>query len=380
MNPVRGLARDKVASPKDLGGATSNGMNQKFLIKLTVISLSFTAFLAGYLISQKDFRRNTSLSLSGNILDKFSDTDSNLQTESSGPLRLLSPRVVMSPVISKEKDSVLYYEKDTGKVFETTLKDLRERSVSDTALPNLVKTIWSPSRKEVVSIFYNPKGNHYKYYSFKTKASADLGTGIKSLVFSPDGSQIAYFGSKNGSRGIFISQPDGSSFKNIMPSRLENAEIYWPSDGLLAFKIEVAGGSELYSLSKAGEIRKILDTKDGLRVKWSGDGSRLLFSYETGQGTDLFYKDATSESEIPFNISTFASKCDWSIDNKTIVCGVPGASVSGDEIYEIGVNGTKKLLSSPTSRINVAELFLSGLDDYVVTLSGLDNKLYVLKK
>ena len=28
MNPVRGLARDKVASPKDLGGATSNGMNK----------------------------------------------------------------------------------------------------------------------------------------------------------------------------------------------------------------------------------------------------------------------------------------------------------------------------------------------------------------
>jgi len=26
MNPVRGLARDKVASPEDLGGATSNGM------------------------------------------------------------------------------------------------------------------------------------------------------------------------------------------------------------------------------------------------------------------------------------------------------------------------------------------------------------------
>jgi len=27
MNPVRSLARDKVASPKDLGGATSYGMN-----------------------------------------------------------------------------------------------------------------------------------------------------------------------------------------------------------------------------------------------------------------------------------------------------------------------------------------------------------------
>src|SRR3989344_4605083 len=30
MNPVRGLARDLVASPKDLGGATSNGMKKLF--------------------------------------------------------------------------------------------------------------------------------------------------------------------------------------------------------------------------------------------------------------------------------------------------------------------------------------------------------------
>src|SRR3989344_8600431 len=36
MNPVRGLARDKVVSPKGLGGTTSNGMNTKFkdIVKL----------------------------------------------------------------------------------------------------------------------------------------------------------------------------------------------------------------------------------------------------------------------------------------------------------------------------------------------------------
>ncbi len=33
MNPVRGLARDKVASPKDLGGATSNGMKVRASVK-----------------------------------------------------------------------------------------------------------------------------------------------------------------------------------------------------------------------------------------------------------------------------------------------------------------------------------------------------------
>ena len=357
-------------------------MSQKLLIILTVISLSFTAFLSGYLISQTDFHKNSGSLSTGNILDKFSNENPNPgpQAESSEILKLLSPRGVISPVLSKEKDSVLYYEEDTGKVFEVALKDLREKSVSDVLLANLIKTIWAPDRKEIVSLFYYPSGIHYKYYNYKTRASADLGTDIKSLSFSPDGSQVAYFGTKDGSQGIFISQPDGSSFKKLLPSRLENAEIYWPSDNLIAFKAEATDGSELYSLSKTEEVKKILDSREGLEIKWAKDGSMLLFSQKTESGTDLLYKDVLSESETSLNISTSASKCDWGIDGKTVVCGVPKSSVSGDEIYEISLDGTKKLLSSPTSRIDTAELFLSGLDDYVVILNGFDNKLYVLKK
>ncbi len=357
-------------------------MNQKFLITLTVISLSFTAFLSGYLISQKDFHRTPSSNSTGNILDKFSNSNSisGPQTGSSGTFRPLSQRSAISPVISKEKDGVIYYEKDTGKVFGVALEGLSEKSVSSVPLANLIKTIWAPSRKEVVSIFYYPSGSHYKYFNYKTKASVDLGTDIKSLVFSPDGSRVAYFGGKNGSQGIFISQPDGSSFKKLLPSRLENAEVYWPSDNLIYFKTDTGNGSELYSLSVAREVNKILDSKDGLEVKWSGDGSRILFSQKTELGIGLFYKDLSSGSETPLNVSTSALKCDWGIDGKTIVCGVPRSSASGDEFYEIGLDGIKKLISSPTSKINTAELFLSGLDDYIVVLNGLDNKLYVLKK
>lgn len=362
-------------------------MNRKLLITLIVISLSFTAFLSGYLISQKDFHKTPSSNSSGNILDKFSDTDTTLSPEarlleqkSFGTLKLLSPRSILSPVISKEKNSIVYYEKDTGKVFEVTFRNSREKSVSDISLSNLIKTIWAPSRKEVVSLFYYPKGNHYKYFNYKTRASVDLGTNIKSLTFSPDGSQIAYFGDREGSRGIFISQPDGSSFKKLLSSRLENAEIYWPSNELLAFKTEVADESELYSLSREGEIKKILDSRDGLDVKWSKDGSMLLFSQKTDSGVSLYSKDIVLDNEVVLNVSTSASKCDWDMDGKTIVCGVPRSSASGDEIYEIGLDGTKKLLSSPNSRIDTAELFLSSLDDYVVILNSLDNKLYVLKK
>lgn len=361
-------------------------MNQKFLITLTIISLSFTAFLSGYLISQKDFQRNPSSISTGSILEKFSDTDPNPQVGSSETLRLLSQRNALSPVISKDKDGVVYYEKGTGKVFEVTLKDLREKSIYDVPLANLMKTLWAPSRKEALSLFYYPHGSRYKYFNYKTGASADLGTSIKSLAFSPDGSRIAYFGTKEGSSGIFISQPDGSSFKKLLPSRLENAEIYWPSDSLLFFKAEVVNGSELYSLSMTGEVKKILASRDDLEIKFSKDGSRLLFSQKTESVIGLFYKDIPSGSEISLNVSTSASKCVWSIDQKAIVCGVPKSSASGDEIYEISLDGTlpaqagKKLLSSPTTRINTAELLLSGLDDHIVILNSLDNKLYTLKK
>lgn len=299
---------------------------------------------------------------------------------SSESLRLLSQRNVVSPVLSKDKDSIIYYEKSTGKVFEVVLKNTTESSLSDVFLANLIKTIWAPSRKEVVSLFYSPKGNHYKYFSYKTKSSVDLGTDIQSLVFSPDGSQIAYFGSKEDSSGIFISQPDGNSSKKILSTRLENMEIYWPSNELLAFRTDSANGSELYSLSRLGEIKKLLDARDTLETKWSNDGSRVLFSQKDDSGINLFYKDIASDIETPLNVSTSASKCDWGIDDKTVVCGVPRSSSFGDEIYEIGLDGTKKLLSSPTSNIDTAELFLSGLNDHVVILNGLDNKLYVLKK
>jgi hypothetical protein len=357
-------------------------MNQKITITLTAISLSLVAFLSGYLISQKDFHKSPSSNSSGNILDKFSDNDVNTSPHvgSSETLRLLSPRSVVSPVLSKEKDSVLYYEKGTGKVFEVNLKDLNERSVSDVPLANFVKTVWAPSRKEVISLFYYPGGGHYKYFSYKTRASVDLGTYTETPAFSPDGSQIAYFGGRDSSRGVFISQPDGSSFKKILPSRLENTEMYWPSDNLLSFKTTDAGKSELYTISEAGDIKKLLESRDGLEVKWSKDGSRVLFSQKAESGIGLFYKDVDSESEIPLNVATEASKCDWGVDNKTLVCGVPKFSAPGDEIYEIGLDGTKKLISSPTSTINVGNIFLSGLEDYIVILNDLDNRLYVLRK
>lgn len=354
-------------------------MNHKLLITLAVVSLSFTAFLSGYLISQKDFHRKQSSPTTGSVLDKFDGNSPEYKSRSES-LRTLSPRHVISPVLSKDKDGVVYYEKDTGKVFEVSLKDLKEKSISDIPLANLLQTIWSPSRKEVVSVFYHPQGALYKYFNYKTRSSVTINANIKHLVFSPDGNQVAYFGKNGEMEGVFISQPDGNILKNILPSRLEDLEIYWPSNDSLFFKTTTTNGSEVYSLSKTGEVKKILGLKDNLDIKWSKDGSRLLFSEKIGSLIRLSYKDLSSEKETFLGVSTRASKCDWSTDGQFVTCGVPRSSASGDEIYKINIDGTINMLYSPSSVVNVAELFLSSLDDDIVILNELDSKLYLLRR
>ncbi len=363
-------------------------MRQKLLITLTVISISFTAFLAGYLISQTDFHRNPNSNSTGNVLDKFSNSspDSSTQALSSGTLRLLSQRSAISPVISKDSDAVTFYEKGTGKVFEVTLKNPTEKVLSDALLPNLIKTIWSPNKKEVVSLFYSPQGTHYKYYNSTTKTSVDLGTHIKSLSFSPSGDHVAYFETGSDYNRIFISQPDGTVSKKMLNSRLESPDLYWPSENDIAFKTNTPGGplkEVLFGLSTNGDLTDLLEQRQGLQVKWSGDGKKILFSSSESGILNLSYKDYNGtdfEPEVSLGVSTLASKCVWSIDDKSVICGVPKSSSAGDEIYKISLDGTKKLLSSPSSNISVGEIFLSNLEDYVIILNSLDNKLYVLNK
>ena len=347
---------------------------------LTVLSLSFTAFASGYLISQKNFSKNTASISTEGVLNKFNNENPVPAESLAFPekFKTLSPRNVLSPTISKEKDSIIFYEKSTGKVFEITLSDLKEKVISETLLANLTATMWSPNKKEVISTFYHPNGAQYKYFNYKTRKSVDLGNDIKSLSFSPNGNQIIYFGTKDDSAGIFISTPDGNSFKKLISSRLEEIEVYWPLEETMFFKTETENSSELYSLSKTGEVKKIISSDKALDIKFSKDGSRILFSKKDSSGFDLFYKEITSETEINLQVATSASKCDWETGNQSIVCGIPKSSNLGDEIYEIKTDGTKNLLSSPEFRINTAELFISNTD--IVILNSINNKLYSLKR
>ena len=252
-------------------------MNNKYLIVLLVLYLSLAAFLSGYLISQKDFTKQPA-NIGGGFLEKFDESRPDDLGNSSGDLFTLSKRTVLSPTLSKEKDSVLYYDKNSGQVFEAGPGGLNEKIISNKLLPNLIATFWSPNKKEVVSVFGTKKGKNFRYYNYQTNKVVDLGKTIRSLAFSPDGSHIAYLRSLGLDGAIYVSAPDGSSPRKIIETRLSDIELSWPSEEYISFKASVDGRDSVYLLSLTGNLTKFIDEPGKADVLWSSGGTKLLYS------------------------------------------------------------------------------------------------------
>ena len=368
-------------------------MNNKFLITLIVLSLSLAAFLAGYLISRNDFTKQSANLGEGSILDRFDGSRSDSPENSSEELFALSKRAVLSLTLSKEKDSVLYYDKGTGKVYEANPQNLNEKTVSDKPLSNLIDTIWSPNKKEVVSIFYDKNGKRFKYYNYQTQKTVDLGTTVKSLAFSPDGSHVAYFKSLGADSAIYVSAPDGSSPRKIIDTRLSGLDIYWPSPEYISLKTTTDGRDSVYLLSLTGNLTKFVDEPGKVEVLWSAGGAKLLYSTRESnpqtQGAEqssydggnpmLFVKDTLSSSAKALDISTQAYKCSWGINSEYIFCAIGRSGQGGEDIYRIGLSGSRELVATPGKSTNTSQMILTGIEDYVIIVNSTDGKIYAIK-
>lgn len=353
-------------------------MNNKYLVTLLMLSLSLAAFLAGYVISQKDFTKQPA-NIGGGFLEKFDENHTGNIEHSSGNLLALSKRAVLSPTLSKEKNSVLYYDKNSGQVFEAGPGGLNEKLVSDKLLPDLMATLWSPNKKEVVSVFDTNNGKDFRYYNYQTNKAVDLGRAVKSLAFSPDGSHIAYLRSLGLDGAIYVSAPDGSSPRKIIDTRLSDIELSWPSGEYISVKTSVDGRDGVYLLSLTGNLTKFVDEPGKVDVLWSSGGTKLLYSTRESGSPMLFVKDAPSSSVKALNISTPAYKCAWGINSDYVFCAVGRSGQGGEDIYKINMDGTKELLSSPVKSISAKQLMLTGTENFLIIANETDGKIYSLK-
>src|SRR3989338_5254983 len=377
-------------------------MKRNIFLRFLIVFLALTAFLVGYLVIRGDGPVSPQ-SKTGTILDKF---DNNKQLTTSDPKLaeeepfVVADRKVVSITNSPDKKGVIYFEKNTGKLFEFNFETKQELAISDIMLPNFMSAIWSPEDREAIGYFASNTSAIFKYLNTKTNQEVPLDQNIRSAAFSPTGDLIAYYYAdpnnspdisseeldQNGLPGpatiepnkIFIAQPDGTYPKKILNTRLEDIKLSWPTEEWLVFKTPA---SEIFLLNKEGGLNKFLESQHLLEEKWSRSGKKMLYSplsddMEIAEPV-LWVKELDSRSKKYLETGGNASRCVWSIDDINIFCAL-AESPSADEIYLINTSdGSRKFIFDPETSIK--ELLLSSSEDYLLFVSASNERLYAIK-
>jgi len=321
-----------------------------------------------------------------------------------GALRAISKEKVMAPTIGEDGQTVKYYSRQNGRVFESDFlgQDLKE--ISDTDLKNLIKIVWSPDGEKVIGVFSENNQTKKYFFDYETRQSAALDQSVGWVVFSPDSKNIAYQYTDNstGQSNISVASPDGSNWRNVFKTRMEDLIVEWPSREKISIRTRVSGLVQglLYAIEeKTGNFYKILSDTFGLSIVWSPKADKVLFSYtdSAGRNPQLALADEKGEKTKNLNLKGIADKCVWSKDGLTIFCALPqsfsdldvwpddyykGLIVLNDALYKIDLESgqkTKIAGSLDQAGFDAQDLLLSPKEDYLFFTNQKDGLLYSLK-
>ena len=192
---------------------------------------------------------------------------------------------------------------DTGPVLDLTL---------DTYAPI---GVWSPDKSGFAYVSTVGPGapNVLKVLDLRTNATrilsgSDVGGGLSSPSWSPDGRQIAFVRAASGlkSWAVVVLNVDGSKCSDRVECEIRRSDqaeqfrggLEWSAQGSFALGMNNGGANDLYLLSNGGELQSlVVDAADDAAPAWSPDGTRLAFT-STRDGYPQIYVVNRDGSEL----------------------------------------------------------------------------------
>ncbi|MBU4142396.1 hypothetical protein KJ590_00140 [Patescibacteria group bacterium] len=319
-------------------------------------------------------------------------------------IKPISQEPVLAPTIGEDGQTVKYYTRSNGHVWESDFVGANLKKLSAVTLNGLIKAIWSPDKTKVIGWFSDNNKIKKYFYDYAKNQSSLLAEKMGWVTFSPDSKHIAYLfvDAATGQNDVSVANPDGSNWKNIFKTRLDNLIVAWPSAAKISLGQPASGLAQsiLYSLNPdSGDFSKILSDIFGLSVKWSPKADKILYSStsDRGQNPKLALADATGANGKDLKLAGLADKCVWSKDDRTIFCALPqelspnavwpddyykGLVILADDFYKINLETDEKIkLLGSTSQFSydAQELFLSPKEDYLFFVNRRDGLLWSLK-
>ena len=351
--------------------------NQKHILVLLIVTASLASFLGGYLLTQPHNPSSTLQDQRGVLIDRFNGVDSSSTPTPLPPgLYQASPDTALSPTTSNAGDAVVYYHPDTGAVSSVDLETRTATIVSTASLPKLVRVIWSPDRNRVITVSRGITTQTYAYFDYTTHVHGSLGTAIKDAVFSPDSRQIAIVRNQGGDSLIQVANFDGTNPQTILQTRLDGVQLAWPSPTRLAFSAADTSSNSrsLYSLSLTGDLTQLIGGVSGLSVRWSPDGSSLIYSDLNG-GPELQFLTLANNQTQTLGVAAIADNCDWA-DNTSVICAVQTEGETS--VLNISLTDQSKTVLFSHLIITPQQAFLSTSNKFFVLISS-DQSVWAVK-
>ncbi len=357
-------------------------LNKKFLIPfltLIVIALIYIFFFAGK-VGQE------------NLNTTFQETQVPITPQPNAKIFKLSDAPSSNATIINNQ--IYYFNKNTGELMKSELNGVDQNKIDNSKLlSNAVKIIASAGLN-FIGIQYNQNEDKTDKFTISLNnlnPEKPLNQNIRYIAFSPDNQKITYqyYNETTGDNNISISNPDGSSYKNIFNLRLKDIALYWPTKNLIAILTKPSGLSKgyLYTINEKGaNFNKILGDIYGLTAKFSPDGLKVLYSQTDAYGRNLALNvmDVNGKTTKSIALKTLPDKCIWSQNTQIIYCAVPKNLTSGqtmpddflknyqfiDDFYKINLETgeTEQLYPEETFKyqFNAKDLILDSMETYLI--------------
>jgi hypothetical protein len=387
-------------------------MNTKAKKILIIIIILLVLVLAGLLVYYFFFKKPITPTGPEGKLPQTEEEKEKAKKEEEKKLRpvlkvkAISNEPVLSPTTTADKNQVIYYARSNGNIWQSDFDGTNINKVSDANLENLVLVLWSPNKDTTITVFEDALGNVSKYlYELQNKKTTQLNKYTNYVVWSPGGEKIAYQYQNDfiGENTLSVSNPDGSNYKIILKTRIKNLKLDWPKGDELFFQEKPSGivTSSIYSLNtKTETFNKVSSDTYGLSVKWSPDGSKMLYSKTAvgGKNPGLYVVNRNMAEPKTVGVATLVEKCTWSQDIRYVYCAVPkniteaevlpddfykGTFASNDDFYKINLEtGEKTKLLEDSQLIetyDANDVFLSPNENYFFFVNKVNGLLYSIK-
>ena len=308
-----------------------------------------------------------------------------------------------------------FVERSSGYVLEADPATGSLVRLTNTLVPRVYEALIAPDGN-VIERTVDDAGAATTLYGVVTPAPAassspdtlvitQLPGGIRSVVFSGTGRQVAYI-APGGNGGTVLMRAElggtsaqGGKLTQLLSSGMAGWRLAWLRDGRIILAQAASDGvlGYAYTVEAGGALTPLARAALGLTVLAQASSSALVFG-QTNEGSLLLFGQVDQKSTpVPLPIRTVADKCVWGPGKSLVAyCAVPrqapgpgyldrwyrGEVHTADAWWQVDVSaGSATALAAPDANtpLDVENPMMDADGNYIAFLNAADKSLWLLR-